>query len=193
MEVFEVIAMVLAGVGAFLLGFKLLSENMEKLFGSGLKSLFNKTSDKKLVGVGMGAAVTAVIQSSGVTTVMVVGFVNAGIMTLYQAASIIMGANIGTTITAQIASLDDLPINSVFILLLGIGVLMEMFSKNDRVKSGGLALAGLGMVFFALNVMSTQMSAYATTPAVQNFLQDLNNPFLLLLFGIVLTALVQSS
>ena len=193
MEIFETIALVLAGVGAFLIGFKLMSDNMEKLFGSGLKTLFNKTSDKKLVNVGMGAAVTAVIQSSGVTTVMVVGFVNAGIMTLNQAASIIMGANIGTTITAQIAALDGLPINSFFILLLGLGVFMEMFSKNEKVKSGGLALAGLGMVFLGLYVMKTAMSPLSANPAVTDFLASLTNPFVLLAFGIVFTTLMQSS
>ena len=193
LEIFELAALVLSGIGAFLIGFKLMSDNLEKLFGSSLKSLFNKTSDKRLVNVGMGAGVTAVIQSSGVTTVMVVGFVNAGIMSLYQAASIIMGANIGTTITAQIAALDGLPINSVFLLLLGVGVFMEMFSKNDRVRSGGLAIAGLGMVFLGLHVMKTAMSPLSSNPAVTGFLASMNNPFILLLFGIVFTTLMQSS
>jgi len=196
MQIFETIALVLAGCGAFLIGFKLLSEHMEKLFGRNLKALFNKTSDKKLVGVGMGAATTAVIQSSGVTTVMVVGFVNAGIMSLYQAAAIIMGANIGTTITAQIAALNDLPINSIFILLLGVGVFMDLFSKNEKVKSGGLALAGLGMVFLGLHVMSETMGVYADMtkyPQVGEFLSSLTNPFLLLVFGIVFTTIMQSS
>ena len=193
MEIFESIVMILAGCGAFLLGFKLLSDNMEKLAGNSLKVLFNKTSDKKWVGVGMGAMTTAVVQSSGVTTVMVVGFVNAGIMTLYQAAAVIMGANIGTTITAQLAALQALPIDSLFISLLFIGVAMEMFCKTDKVKSIGLALAGLGMVFFGLEVMSGTMKGYASNPAVTDLLASLNNPFLLLLFGIVFTALVQSS
>ena len=196
MQIFETIALVLAGCGAFLIGFKLLSENMEKLFGRSLKALFNKTSEKKMVGVGMGAATTAVIQSSGVTTVMVVGFVNAGIMTLYQAAAIIMGANIGTTITAQIAALNDLPINTLFILLLGIGVFMDLFSKNEKVKSGGLALAGLGMVFLGLHVMSETMGVYADMtkyPEVGEFLSSLTNPFLLIVFGIVFTTVMQSS
>lgn len=193
MEIFEIVALVLAGVGAFLIGFKLMSDNMEKLFGSSLKTLFNKTSDKKLVNVGMGAAVTAVVQSSGVTTVMVVGFVNAGIMTLNQAASIIMGANIGTTITAQIASLSSLPINSIFILLLAIGVFMDMFSKNEKVKCGGLALAGLGMVFLGLEVMKTTMEPLAGNPMVEEFLRSMTNPFVLLLFGVVFTTLMQSS
>ena len=193
MEIFESIVMILAGCGAFLMGFKLLSDNMEKLAGRSLKNLFNKTSEQKWVGVGMGAVSTAVVQSSGVTTVMVVGFVNAGIMSLYQAAAVIMGANIGTTITAQLAALQALPIDSIFIAMLFLGVMMEMFSKNDKIKSIGLALAGLGLVFFGLDVMSGTMKQYASNPAVTDLLASLNNPLLLLLFGIAFTALVQSS
>ncbi len=195
-EIFSTVAMVLAGCGALLVGFKLLSDNMERLFGNALKKLFNKTSEKKLVGVGMGAVTTAVIQSSGVTTVMVVGFVNAGIMSLYQAASIIMGANIGTTITAQIAALGDLPVSEFFILMLGVGVFVDLFAKNDKLKSAGMAIAGLGMVFLGLEVMSSTMKVYADIekyPQVAQFLSSLTNPFLLLLFGIVFTALMQSS
>lgn len=193
MEVFESIVMILAGCGAFLLGFKLLSDNMEKLAGNSLKVLFNKTSDKKWVGVGMGAVSTAVVQSSGVTTVMVVGFVNAGIMSLQQAASVIMGANIGTTITAQLAALQALPIDSIFIMMLFVGVMLEMFGKNDKLKCIGLALAGLGMVFFGLDVMSGTMKTYAQNEAVTGLLASMKNPFLLLFFGIAFTALVQSS
>ncbi len=188
------IIMMLAACGAFLIGFKFLSDNMEKLAGNSLKTLFNKTSDKKWVGVGIGAASTAVVQSSGVTTVMVVGFVNAGIMTLYQATAMIMGANIGTTVTAQIAAWGtSLSLDPVFISLLFIGVMMEMLSKNDKVKSIGLAIAGLGLVFFGLEIMSDAMSVYSKMPAVTNFLETINNPFLLLLFGIVFTAVLQSS
>lgn len=195
-EIFTTVAMVVAGCGALLVGFKLLSDNMEKLFGNALKKLFNKTSDKKLVGVGMGAGTTAVIQSSGVTTVMVVGFVNAGIMSLYQAATVIMGANIGTTITAQIAALGDLPVSEFFILMLGVGVFIDLFAKSDKVKSAGMAIAGLGMIFLGLEVMSSTMKVYADIdkyPQVAEFLSSLTNPFLLLLFGIVFTAVMQSS
>ena len=187
------VIMMLAACGAFLVGFKFLSDNMEKLFGSSLKKLFNKTSDKKWVGVGMGAVSTAVVQSSGVTTVMVVGFVNAGIMSLYQAATVIMGANIGTTITAQLAAFSSFDIAPFFIALLFIGVMMDMVCKSDKFKSIGLALAGLGLVFFGLEIMSDAMSGYKNEPAVQNLLTSLNNPFLLLAFGIVFTALLQSS
>ncbi|MBE7101168.1 MAG: Na/Pi cotransporter family protein [Clostridiales bacterium] len=187
------VIMMLAACGTFLVGFKFLSDNMEKLFGSGLKKLFNKTSDKKWVGVGMGAVSTAVVQSSGVTTVMVVGFVNAGIMSLYQAATVIMGANIGTTITAQLAAFSSFDIAPIFISLLFIGVMMEMLSKSDKIKSIGLALAGLGLVFFGLECMSASMSSYKESKAVLDMLGSMSNPFLLLLFGIVFTALLQSS
>ena len=187
------IIMMLAACGAFLVGFKFLSDNMEKLAGNSLKKLFNKTSDKKLVGVGIGAVSTAVVQSSGVTTVMVVGFVNAGIMSLYQAATVIMGSNIGTTITAQLAALSSFDIAPIFIALLFIGVMMEMLSKNDKVKSIGLAIAGLGLVFFGLEIMSDSMSTYKESEAVIGLLESIQNPFLLLLFGIVFTAVLQSS
>ena len=187
------VIMMLAACGAFLVGFKFLSDNMEKLFGNSLKKLFNKTSDKKWVGVGMGAVSTAVVQSSGVTTVMVVGFVNAGIMSLFQAATVIMGANIGTTITAQLAAFSSFDIAPIFIAMLFIGVMMEMLSKNDKVKSIGLAIAGLGLVFFGLEIMSDSMSGYKESAAVQNLLRSMSNPFLLLAFGIVFTALLQSS
>ena len=191
---FSQIVLMLAACGAFLIGFKFLSDNMEKLFGSSLKQLFNKTSDQKLVGVGMGAVSTAVVQSSGITTVMVVGFVNAGIMSLYQAATVIMGANIGTTITAQIAAWgSSFDIAPIFMLMLFAGAMMDMISKNDKVKSIGLAIAGLGLVFFGLEIMSDAMGIYKEMPAVQNFLSDITNPFLLLIFGIVFTALLQSS
>jgi len=187
------VIMMLAACGAFLIGFKFLSDNMEKLAGNSLKKLFNKTSDKKIVGVGIGAISTAVVQSSGVTTVMVVGFVNAGIMTLHQAATMIMGANIGTTITAQLAAFSSFDIAPFFIALLFIGVMMEMLSKNDKIKTIGLAIAGLGLVFFGLEIMSDAMSSYKESEAVRNMLASLSNPFLLLLFGIVFTAVLQSS
>lgn len=184
---------ILAGCGAFLLGFKLLSENMEKLAGNSLKALFNKTSEKKMVGVGMGAVTTAVVQSSAVTTVMVVGFVNAGIMTLNQATAVIMGANIGTTITAQIVALQAFDIQTLFMALTFIGVAMEMFSKKDKVKTCGLALAGLGLVFVGLGVLSGQVNEIKDYDSVQRLLLEAHNPLLLLLIGALITALVQSS
>ena len=193
MDILTIIVEILAGCGAFLLGFKLLSDNMEKIAGNSLKSLFNKTSERKLMNVGMGALTTAFVQSSSITTVMVVGFVNTGIMTLYQAATIIMGANIGTTITAQIAALQAFDVELVFMALLFIGVFMDLFSKKDKIKNTGLALAALGLVFVGLGLMSEPMAFLKTEPAVTEFLASVNNPILLLLVGAVLTAIIQSS
>lgn len=190
---FEAILQLFAGIGALLLGFQLLSDNMEKVAGAKLKLLFNKTTDKKLVGVGMGAVTTAVIQSSGVTTVMVVGFVNAGIMTLYQATAIIMGANIGTTITAQIVALNTIPVMSILMLCLPVGIFMSMLGKKDKIRCIGLALAGLGLVFLGLNFMSGALATDEMNEYLKNLLSVVTNPFLLLLIGIVFTALIQSS
>ena len=193
MEYVYSIITILAGCGVFLLGFKLLSDNMEKLAGNGLKKLFNKTSDKKLVGVGLGAAATAVVQSSAITTVMVIGFVNTGIMTLTQATTIIMGANIGTTITAQIVALQAFKLNVFFAGLAFVGMAMNMFSKKDKVRLAGTALAGLGLVFVGLDVMSGAMENEMMHEALKNVLSKVNNPFLLLAIGIGFTALIQSS
>lgn len=184
---------ILAGCGVFLLGFKLLSDNMEKLAGNGLKRLFNKTSDKKLVGVGLGAAATAVVQSSAITTVMVIGFVNTGIMSLKQAATIIMGANIGTTITAQIVALQAFNLNVFFMALAFIGMAMNMFSKKDKVRLAGIALAGLGIVFVGLDVMSGAMEGERIHAALESVLSKATNPFFLLFIGVAFTALIQSS
>ena len=184
---------ILAGCGVFLLGFKLLSDNMEKLAGNGLKRLFNKTSDKKMVGVGLGAAATAVVQSSAITTVMVIGFVNTGIMSLKQAATIIMGANIGTTITAQIVALQAFNLNVFFMALAFIGMAMNMFSKKDKVRLAGIALAGLGIVFVGLDVMSGAMEGEKIHAALETVLSKATNPFFLLFIGVAFTALIQSS
>lgn len=184
---------ILAGCGVFLLGFKLLSDNMEKLAGNGLKRLFNKTSDKKLVGVGLGAAATAVVQSSAITTVMVIGFVNTGIMSLKQAATIIMGANIGTTITAQIVALQAFNLNVFFMAFAFAGMAMNMFSKKDKVRLAGIALAGLGIVFVGLDVMSGAMEGERIHAALETVLSKATNPFFLLFIGVAFTALIQSS
>ena len=193
MSILQIVVTILAGCGAFLLGFKLLSDNMEKIASNGLRRLFNKTSDRRMLNVGMGIVATAVVQSSSITTVMVVGFVNAGIMTLYQATAIIMGANIGTTVTAQIASLQAFDIDLIFMFLLFLGVFIELFAKKDRIKSIGLALAGLGLVFVGLGLMSDPMAFLKEEKAVTDFLSSVNNPILLLFIGVGLTAIIQSS
>lgn len=192
-QLFAAIVSLLSGLGVLLVGFKLLSDNIEKLANTGLKKMFSKTQKNAMIGVGIGALATAVIQSSGATTVMVVGFVNAGIMNLFQATAMIMGANIGTTITAQIAALGSFDVAAYASMLAVIGMFMFMLLKKDKVKTIGLALAGLGLVFIALELMGAAMTVFRNMPIITEFLQKCSNPLLLLIFGIVFTALVQSS
>lgn len=194
MEVVEAILLLLSGLGAFLVGFKILSENIEKLANSGLKKIFNVISKNRFIGVGIGALVTALIQSSGAVTVMIVGFVNAGVIDLFQATAMIMGANIGTTITAQIVALDSLNIGVYMSCLVFIGSFAKMFiKKNEKAKTIFSALTGLGLVFLSLYLMKSSMSDVAKQPAFINVLESLENPFLLLIIGIVFTICLQSS
>lgn len=192
MEIFKSILMLLGGLGVFLIGLKVMGDNLESLAGDKLKKLFNKISNNRFAGVAIGAGVTAVIQSSSATTVMIIGFVNAGVMTLIQATSIIMGANIGTTVTALIVSLQSLPITAFFAALACVGAFMQM-SKKDTVASIGAILSGIGMIFIGLDVMSKAMAFIQDMPIIQEFLTSITNPFLLLFIGLVLTALIQSS
>lgn len=193
MEYVHNILALFAGLGAFLLGVKLLSDNTEKLATNGIKNLFNKASKSKIVGVGIGTSITMIVQSSSLTTVMVVGFVNAGVMSLIQATTIIMGANIGTTITAQIAALEAFDVAIWASALSAVGIFITMFFKKDRVKTVGLALAGLGVIFIGLSLMSNAMSFVEESEAVREFLKSINHPLLLFFIGVALTAVLQSS
>lgn len=158
---------------------------------------FAKTSKSKLIGVGIGTVATAAIQSSGATSVMVIGFVNAGIMTLMQAATVIYGANIGTTITGQITALgmfeNTISTGVIFATFAGIGAFIMAFAKKDVVKKIGGIMAGFGMLFVGLDMMSASMKAFAELESVKNFLALIKNPILLVLIGAVFTAIIQSS
>lgn len=182
----------LSGLGVFIIGMKMMSDSMEKLADTKFRGLFNKVGSNRFIGVGIGAAATALIQSSSATTVMVVGFVNAGIMTLTQATAIIMGANIGTTITAHIAMLQSYKFGS-YIVVLTIGIFISMFSRNDRLKTLGNVLAGLGLLFVGLGAMSTAMASLKDMPIIVDALRLTTNPFVLLFIGLGFTALIQSS
>lgn len=190
-EVILFLIKLLAGTGVFLVGVQLLTTNIEQLATGKIKDLFSKTAKHRLVNVGIGTVTTALIQSSGVTTVLIVGFVNVGIMNLYQATAMIMGANIGTTITAQIAALSAFPITDYIEILVFIGVMMTMVCKRDGCKNAGNILAGLGLVFIGLALMSDSMKT--NRDAIQRIFEVVQNPFLLFFIGIFLTALVQSS
>ncbi len=183
------------GMGVFLVGMTLMSDSMSSLARGKLRTVLNKTASNRLVGVGIGAGVTAVIQSSAATTVMVVGLVNAGAMTLLQATSIIMGANIGTTVTAQIAALGDLPISQFLYLPAAVGIFMTMFSKNEKIKVIGNFLAGVGLIFVGLAFMSDAMKDEKINKIISDVLSSpsLTNPIILLVIGALATALIQSS
>ena len=193
MEVVMAFIQLLSGLGAFLIGFKILSENIEKLANSGLKKLLNRTSKNRFVGVLIGFLVTAIIQSSSATTVMIVGFVNAGIMNLFQAAAMIMGANIGTTVTAQIVALSSFDIAGYLVIFTFIGIFGTMICKKEKTKTIFMSLAGLGLVFLALSLMSDSMNGFKDSPEIQNALTSISNPFLLFFIGILMTAILQSS
>ena len=195
-DIIVIVMKIFGGMGAFLMGMHVLSENMTRLAHGKLRTMLNRTSKSRWAGVGIGAGVTMIAQSSALTTVMVVGLVNAGIMTLFQATAIIMGANIGTTITAWLVSLSSINITTIFLCLTAVGMFMVMLSKQEKVKSIGSALAALGLIFVGLSFMSGAMSfaeGSVAYNAVSGVLQKINNPALLLLIGIVLTALIQSS
>ena len=189
----DAIIFLLGGLGAFLLGFQVLSDNIEKLAAKKLRQLFNKTSKSKLVGMGVGLATTAIIQCSSATTVMVVGFVNANIMSLFTATTMIMGANIGTTVTAQIVALKAFSFTKFAIIFTCIGIFINMFAKTDKKKTFGLLLAGLGLIFLGLETMSSSMKAFRESQVFVDALSVITNPLLLLLIGAAFTAIVQSS
>ena len=197
-DIITAVLQLAAGIGIFLIACSMMSSNLESLSSSKLKSLFSKASGSKLLGVGIGAVGTAAIQSSGATTVMVIGFVNAGIMTLTQAATIVYGANIGTTITGQIVALgmfggDMLSTTVIFSALAGVGAFIVTFAKSDTVKKTGGILAGFGMLFVGLEMMSGSMDSFARLDSVKNFLAGIDNIVLLIIIGAILTAIVQSS
>ena len=188
----------LAGIGVFLIACQMMSSNLEAASSEKLKKLFSKASGSKLLGVGIGAVGTATIQSSGATTVMTIGFVNAGIISLSQAATIIYGANIGTTVTAQIVALGMFGGNSVstsviFSAFAGLGAFLSLFSKKSNYKTLGGILAGFGLLFVGLELMSGSMESFAALDGIKTFLASISNPLLLVLLGTLLTAIIQSS
>ncbi len=183
-----------AGSGVFMAGMKFMSDGLEASAGKGIRKLFGKISDNRLAGIGIGAGVTAIIQSSAATTVMVIGFVNAGIMTLFQATAIIMGANIGTTVTGLLVSLSSLNVGVVVSGFALVGILMSMFSKNKTVKNVGGVICGLGLIFVGLDLMSGSLEGNEQIRgAFANLFSSISFPLLLIFFGALFTALIQSS
>ncbi len=193
----------IGGLALFLYGMHLLGEGLEKMSGGRLERILEKLTSNPLKGVLLGAAVTAVIQSSSATTVMVVGFVNSGIMKLGQAVSIIMGANIGTTITSWILSLSSIEGDSVFLQLLKpsnfttvlalLGVIFIMFLKSEKKKNIGMILVGFAVLMVGMDNMSEAVKPLRDVPEFTNILLMFSNPILGMIAGAVLTAIIQSS
>lgn len=192
------------GVAAMMIGMKVMGSALEQVAGGGMKKLLAKVTSNRFAGVGVGIAVTSIIQSSTATTVMLVGFVNIGLMSLVQATNVIMGANIGTTVTAHIVSLSgvgQVDIGAIAAMIGCVGILMAMLIKNEKVEKIGNILAGLGLIFVGLEFISTYaklimfVGGDKTSPHtwVQFLFQGEHFPLLLILIGIVLTALVHSS
>ena len=191
-EIVNSILLLLAGVGVFIAGMNMLSKELEKSAGGGLKKLLGKITGNRFAGVGVGAGVTAIIQSSSATSVMVIGFVNAGVMTLAQATSVILGANIGTTVTGIIVSLKSLPIGEFAAALSFVGVMMT-FIKKDTVKQVGGILCGFGLIFVGLDLMSSALAAQEIKDFFIEMFKHIDFPLLLILLGAVFTAVIQSS
>ena len=189
------------GIGMFLYGMNTMADGMQRSAGGKMKKLLGYLTSNRVLAIIVGAVITAIIQSSGATTVMVVGFVNAGLMTLVQAVGVIMGANIGTTITAWIVSLGQLGdaakvMNPSFYapFLIGIGAFVILFSKKDKVKNAGEIIVGIGLLFEGLTFMSSSIAPYTDAPIFSQAFQIVgSNPFLGILIGIIVTAVLQSS
>ena len=180
----------IGGLGLFLYGMTLMSDSLEKAAGAKLRGILELFTKNRYVGIIVGVVFTAIIQSSSAATVMVVSFVNAGLMTLYQAIGVIYGANIGTTVTSQLVSFNLSQYAPVFIMA---GVLMLMIFKNPTVKKAGEVVIGFGILFLGISTMSSSMGALKELPAIQDLFMSLDNRFFALLLGLVITAIVQSS
>lgn len=188
------ILLIIASVGILLLGMKLMGDNLESAAGGKMSGLLDRIGNNRFAGLGIGAAVTAVIQSSAATTVMVIGLLNAGIMTLFQATTIILGANIGTTVTGLLASLSALKIVPVALASVAVvGAFMMMFCKKHILVNIGGIIMGFGLIFCGLTLASEALTYIKQLPAVLNFFASIQHPLLLLLVGIVFTAAIQSS
>ena len=186
----EMLIGVLGGLALFLYGMNLMGIGLQKAAGEKMKRLIEVLTNNRFMGVLVGAAVTMLIQSSSATTVMVVGFVNAGIMTLAQSIGVIMGANIGTTITAQLIAFE---LTDVAPFVIAIGVLIWLVSSKKKHKEIAEILIGFGILFLGMGMMSEAMIPLKDNEAFRNIMANLKNPFLGILGGFAITAVVQSS
>ena len=190
MQVYECILSLIAGIGVFILAMKLMSDSLNQIAGDSMKNLLKKLAGNRIKGVLIGALVTAVIQSSSATTVMVIGFVNADVMDLNQAAAIIIGSNIGTTVTGILASLESLNVSLYLSLLVFLGVMLAFVKKIKKIAN---LLTGLGMIFVGLKMMSSACDDDSIRESFRKVLEPLEFPLLLEFLGVIFTAIIQSS
>lgn len=187
---FGTILTMAGGLGLFLFGMELMSDSIEKVAGARLRRILEIFTTNRFMGMIVGIIFTGIIQSSSACTVMVVSFVNSGLMNLYQAAGVILGANIGTTITSQLVSFN---LSKIAPLILLVGVVVMMFTKKEKVRKVAEVVVGFGILFVGLSTMSQAMTNMKNEPQVVNLLMSLKNPFLATLMGFALTAIIQSS
>lgn len=187
---FGTILTMAGGLGLFLFGMELMSDSIEKVAGARLRRILEIFTTNRFMGMIVGIVFTGIIQSSSACTVMVVSFVNSGLMNLYQAAGVILGANIGTTITSQLVSFN---LSKIAPLILLVGVVVMMFTKKEKVRKVAEVVVGFGILFVGLSTMSQAMANMKNEPQVVNLLMSLKNPFLATLMGFALTAIIQSS
>ena len=202
MTIFDVLTLI-GGLCLFLFGMNIMGLALERRAGGKLQTILGKMTTNKFAGLFTGLGVTSVIQSSSATTVMVVGFVNSGLMTLKQAINVIMGANIGTTVTAWILSLGGIESDNVYVQLLKptsftpvlalIGIILYMFCKSDKKKDTGMIFLGFAVLMFGMDTMTSSVSGLADIPEFQNLFLMFKNPILGVLAGAILTAIIQSS
>ena len=186
----DVVLKMLAGLGLFLYGMKLMSDGLEKVAGAKLRSILEVFTKNQFIGMLVGIIFTAIVQSSSATTVLIVSFVNAGLMNLYQAAGVILGANIGTTVTTQLIAFNLSEIAPVFLMA---GVCLVMFTKKPTLKKIGEVVLGFGVLFFGMSVMSDAMETLKQSQTVMDLISSLNSPMIALLVGFLVTAVLQSS
>ncbi len=180
----------IGGLGLFLYGMTVMGDSIEKAAGAKMRSFLDFFTKNRFIGMMFGMLFCAIVQSSSATTVMVVSFVNAGLMNLVQAAGVIMGANVGTTITSQLVAFNLSQAAPVFLTL---GVIVTMFCKNNKVKQIGEVVLGFGVLFMGLSLMSGSMEGMKESPFVVDMLHSIDNPFLGILIGFIITAIIQSS
>lgn len=184
------IFLLLGGLGLFLFGMQLMSDGLEQVAGARMRSILEFFTKNRFIGMLVGILFTAIVQSSSATTVMVVSFVNSGLMNLFQAAGVILGANIGTTVTGQLIAFNLSDIAPLFVI---VGVVMFLFFKKQNIKKLGGVLLGFGILFMGLSTMSGAMSSLKESPQILGLLQSLTNPIAAILVGFVVTAILQSS